>query len=170
MSRTVRIGIFAFALTHAASAAAQDAAPPAPTGAPPADAKALAAGPKGPADAPVIGKPSPDGTTATLSAGGMQTTGNSRTLALTGSGSIDTRFDNNGVGGSILANYGQGAAPGNAIVATAQNIQGRVRYDRYIIDQASLFLITTGRHDRFQGLDFRLTGVNPAKVVKGLIA
>jgi hypothetical protein len=23
---------------------------------------------------------------------------------------------------------------------------------------------------RFQGLDFRLTGVNPAKVVKGLIA
>lgn len=38
---------------------------------------------------------------------------------------------------------------------TAQNAQGRVRYDRYVIEQASVFLINTGRHDRFQGIDFR---------------
>jgi hypothetical protein len=41
-------------------------------------------------------------------------------------------------------------------VETTENAQGRLRYDRYVADRASVFLITTGRHDRFQGLDFRL--------------
>jgi hypothetical protein len=30
-----------------------------------------------------------------------------------------------------------------------------VRYDRYIVEQASFFLINTGRYDRFQGLNLR---------------
>ena len=72
--------ILAIAATHS-TAFAQSA----PTGAPPPDAKALAAAPKAPTDAPEIGKDAEDGTIATVSAGGMQTTGNSRTLALTGS-------------------------------------------------------------------------------------
>lgn len=126
-----------------------------PTGAPPPDAKALAAAPKAPSDAPKVEK-SPDGTTITASAGGVLATGNSRMLALTGSGAFDWRGGYNGVGASLLGNYGEAATPGNARTANAENLQGRLRYDRYIIDQASVFLMVTGRHDRFQGLDFRL--------------
>jgi len=66
------------------------------------------------------------------------------------------RIGDDGFGASLLGNYGQGAPPGKAIVATAENVQGRLRYDRYVLDDASVFLLATGRHDRFQGLDFRL--------------
>ncbi len=67
-----------------------------------------------------------------------------------------SRYGANGFGASILGNYGQGAAPGNSIVETAENLQGRIRYDRYVLDHMSLFLLLTGRHDKFQGLDFRI--------------
>jgi putative salt-induced outer membrane protein len=39
---------------------------------------------------------------------------------------------------------------------TTENLQGRLRYDRYVLDDASVFMLVTGRHDRFQGLAFRL--------------
>jgi len=138
-----------------ASVASAQTPPSGATGAPPADSKALVAAPKAPGDAPSFDKPT-DGTNASLSAGGLLTTGNARLLALTVNGAFEMRRDENGFGASILGNYGQGAAPGDAVVATAQNIQGRLRYDRYVSDRTSLFLIGTGRHDRFQGLDFRL--------------
>jgi hypothetical protein len=41
-------------------------------------------------------------------------------------------------------------------VETVGNFQGKLRYDRYIAAPAALFLIATGRNDRFQGLEFRL--------------
>ena len=129
---------------------------PPPMGTPPADAKALASGPKAPGDAPTIGASADDATTVAVSAGGLLATGNSRTLALTGSGAFETRFGANGIGASVLGNYGQGAPLGSPITASAENLQGRARYDRYFIEQASAFLIFTGRHDRFQGLDLRL--------------
>jgi hypothetical protein len=125
-----------------------------PTGAPPADGAALVAAPTAPG-APPPDRPV-DGTTATLSAGGQLATGNSRLLAGTINGAIDSRHGANGYGAAILGNYGQGAAPTAGVVETAENLQGRVRYDRYVIEQASVFLIATGRHDKFQGLDFRL--------------
>jgi putative salt-induced outer membrane protein YdiY len=127
----------------------------APLGTPPPEAKALVEGPKGPGEAPKIEKKT-DGTTVTLSSGGQGSSGNSRLLALTANGAFETRFDNNGVGFSALANYGRSAVPGQPVQTTTENMQGRLRYDRYIIEEASFFLITTGRHDRFQGLDFRL--------------
>jgi putative salt-induced outer membrane protein YdiY len=126
----------------------------APTGAPPADAKVLVDAPKKGADAPKIEKPL-DGTTASVSAGGVLTTGNSRLLALSGNGLYETRWDNNAVGAAFIGNYGQGASAGKDIQVSAENFQGKIRYDRYLIEQASLFLINTGRHDRFQGLTFR---------------
>lgn len=126
----------------------------APTGAPPAEAKALVEGPKKAADEPKI-EDKVDGTTASVAAGGMWTTGNARQLAGTANGAFETRWSNNGIGAAILGNYGQGAPPGAAIRVTAQNVQGRVRYDRYVLENASVFVINTGRHDRFQGLDFR---------------
>jgi putative salt-induced outer membrane protein YdiY len=127
----------------------------APTGAPPDDAKALVAAPAGPADAPAIAKPS-DAISATLSAGGQLATGNSRQLAATANGIFDSRFGDNGFGASVLGNYGESAPPGNALVETARNVQGRLRYDRYFIERASFFFITTARQDKFQGLFFRL--------------
>jgi hypothetical protein len=137
-------------------ALAQSTAPDfSPKEGPPPDAAALVATPTAPGAVPAIARPV-DGTTATLSAGGQLATGNSRLLAGTINGSIDSRHGANGYGASILGNYGQGAAPGSTDVETAENLQGRIRYDRYVIDQASVFLIATGRHDKFQGLDFRL--------------
>lgn len=96
-----------------------------------------------------------DGTTVTLSAGGQLATGNSRLTAGTANGSFETRWKSNEVGASVLGNYGRSAPPGQPLETTAENIQARLRYDRYIIEQASFFLINTGRHDRFQGIDFR---------------
>jgi hypothetical protein len=126
-----------------------------PKGAPPADATALVTQSKAPGEVPDESKPV-DGTTATLSAGGQLATGNSRLLAGTINGVVDSRRGANGYGASILGNYGQGAPPGQNVVETAENLQGRLRYDRYVIERASVFLILTGRHDKFQGLDFRL--------------
>jgi putative salt-induced outer membrane protein YdiY len=126
----------------------------APTGAPPADAKVMVEAPKKGPDAPKIEKPL-DGTTASVSAGGVLTTGNSRLLAISGNGLYETRWDNNAVGAAFIGNYGQGATAGKDIQVSAENLQGKLRYDRYLVEQASLFLINTGRHDRFQGLSFR---------------
>jgi len=129
--------------------------PAEPLGAPPPDAKALVEAPKAPVTPPALDK-SADGTTITASAGGQLMTGNSRVLAGTANGVLESRLGNDGFGAAVLANYGEGATPGQTLVETAENAQGRLRYDRYLADRASVFLIATGRHDRFQGLDFRL--------------
>ena len=151
VSFAVFLGASALALASSASA---QTAPAAPTGAPPPDATALVAAPKDDVTAPDLKKPL-DGTSISLSAGGQYATGNTRLLAATMNGQYDSRWGNNGIGASILGNYGQGGQPGNDIVETAENVQGRVRYDRYLIDQASVFLINTVRHDKFQGLAVR---------------
>jgi hypothetical protein len=137
-----------------AGEAAGQTVPPPPNGAPPPDATALVAAPVVP-KAAAIDK-APTGTTVALSAGGQEVTGNSRLLAVTGNAVYTRRWATDAIGGSIIGNYGQGAPPGSSIVETAENVQGRLRYDRYVLKHMSLFAITTGRHDRFQGLDFRL--------------
>lgn len=124
-----------------------------PMGVPPPEAKAVVEAPKG-IEAPKLEKKT-DGTTASVSAGGLLTTGNSRLLAMSGNGIFESRYGANGFGASLLGNYGQGAPAGGAVHVTTQNFQGRVRYDRYLVDELGLFLINTGRHDRFQGLAFR---------------
>jgi putative salt-induced outer membrane protein len=133
----------------ASGAAAQDT-----MGAPPPDASAMVSAPKAAGDEPKLDNPA-DGTTASLSAGGQGSTGNSRLFAATINGTVDTRWQDNGFGAGVLGNYGRGSPPGKPIATTAENVQGRLRYDRYLIDQMSVFLLNTGRHDRFQGIDFR---------------
>ena len=140
-------------LAFANTAFAQEA-PPDPTGAPPPDAKAEVAAPKDPtAKPPKIDKL--EGTNVSLSAGGLLSTGNSRLLAGSVNGNFDKRWGDNGIGASVLGNYGQGGPAGSAVHVTSLNAQGRLRYDRYVTDRLAGFLINTGRHDRFQGLDFR---------------
>jgi putative salt-induced outer membrane protein YdiY len=146
----VMSGLGVCALLFSASLArAQD------LGAPPPEAEKAAAGPGPARDAPKI-TTAPEGTTASLSAGGLSSSGNSRLVAFTGSGAYDWRGGANGVGASLVGNYGKSAPPGGEMETTTENFQGRVRYDRYLIDDLSLFLLVTGRHDRFQGLAFRL--------------
>ncbi len=123
---------------------------------PPPDAKTVVAPVDAPIAAPVIAKPATDATNVTLSAGGQLQTGNSSSLAGTVNGLIDMRRGNNGFGAGLVGNYAQGAPPGNSEVESTENLQGRIRYDRYLGEKVAVFLIATGRHDKFQGLDFRL--------------
>lgn len=148
-----------FGLLLCAGFLAQDALADGPTGAPPPDATAVVTAPKDVAAPPDVAKPTRE-TTATVSAGGLLTTGNSRTAAATVNGKFDMRRGTDGFGASLIGNFGEGAAQGQGWHVTTENLQGRVRYDRYFIDKLSAFLIATGRHDRFQGLDFRLN-LNP---------
>jgi putative salt-induced outer membrane protein YdiY len=126
-----------------------------PLGTPPKDIDKAAAGPAAPTEAPKIEK-APEGVVASVSAGGLLSSGNSRLVAFTGSGAFEMRRSDNGFGASLLGNYGESAVPGGDLELTTQNLQGRLRYDRYVIEDASVFMLVTGRHDRFQGLAFRL--------------
>lgn len=124
-------------------------------GAPPPDAKKEAAGPGPAREAPKL-TTAPEGVNASVSAGGLSSTGNSRLVAFTGAGNVDWRGGANGFGAAVVGNYGRSAPPGADMKTTTENFQGRLRYDRYLIDDASLFMLATGRHDKFQGLAFRL--------------
>jgi putative salt-induced outer membrane protein YdiY len=123
-------------------------------GTPPPDATATVGVPKAGETAPTIEAPTRE-TTATLSAGGQLSTGNSQLVAGTVNGKFDLRRGPNGFGASLVGNYGEGAAAGQGWQVTTENVQGRLRYDRYVSERVSLFLIGTVRHDRFQGLDAR---------------
>ena len=125
-----------------------------PLGAPPPDAKVLVAAPAANAAPPKIDAPAHE-TTATVSAGGQIATGNSQLIAGTVNGKLDLRRGSNGFGASLVGNFGEGAAAGQSIQVTTENLQGRLRYDRYFNERLSAFVIGTLRHDRFQGLDER---------------
>jgi hypothetical protein len=124
-------------------------------GGPGPDTSALVTAPKAAEDVPAFGH-AHDDTTATVSAGGQLSTGNSQLAAVTGNGIFAMRRGDDGFGASLIGNYGESAPHGSSPVDTTENIQGRLRYDRYLTDRLSLFLIGTGRHDRFQGIEFRL--------------
>jgi putative salt-induced outer membrane protein len=98
-----------------------------------------------------------DATELKVSAGGMSSGGNSRTLGLTGSARFRLRRGMNEVSEALVANYGRSAAgPNEPMETTVENLQGRLRYDRYVSGPLALFLGVSGLHDRFQGLDLRL--------------
>ena len=123
------------------------------TGMPPAEADEMVTAPKAD-EAPNMDRGLNE-TTLSVSAGGLLTSGNSRLLALSWHGAYEVRREDHGFGASILGNYGQGAPRGTPVQVSTENVQGRLRYDRYVMDRMAVFLINTGRHDRFQGLDFR---------------
>jgi putative salt-induced outer membrane protein YdiY len=126
-----------------------------PLGVPPPDATAAVAAPKANEDVPKIEAPT-DETNVTLSAGGQLSTGNSRMVAATANGKFAMRRGADAFGAGLLGNYGESATPGQSLQETTENIQGRLRYDRFLVDRMSLFLIGTGLHDRFEGLQARI--------------
>lgn len=98
-----------------------------------------------------------DATEAKIQAGALVSTGNSRSLATTALGQLRTRRGDNELNFAAAANYARAAAAAGAPVKTTmENYQGRLRYDRFVSDQVSLFAALSGRRDRFQGLDLRL--------------
>lgn len=122
------------------------------------DAKALVTAPKE-KDAPSENKRT-NNTIATVSAGGMLSTGNTQTQALTLNGTMELRRGVNGFGAGLLGNYGRSGLAGQESQTTAENFQARVRYDRYLTERFGVFLMLTERYDRFQGLASR-TNVDP---------
>lgn len=92
-----------------------------------------------------------------LSAGGLWASGNSRSTAMTGAGTLRLRRADNQYSANFAANYARSAASADEAMETSvSNVQGRVRYDRYLSDAWSLFVAETARRDRFQGLALRL--------------
>lgn len=134
------------------SAGARADAPP--VAAPPPDTAALVTAPKATEDVPKF-DPQTNETTATVSAGGQLSTGNSQQAAVTGNGKFAMRRGADAFGAAIIGNYGEGAAPGQELRETTENLQGRLRYDRFVLDEMSLFLMGTAMHDRFLGLEVR---------------
>lgn len=108
-------------------------------------------------------KDAKDATEAQILGGGLLATGNSRSMALTGSAQFRMRREANQLSAAGAANYAQSAAPRQPtdtqepeVKPTVENFQGKVRYDRFVAKELALFLALTGRRDRFQQLDFRL--------------
>jgi putative salt-induced outer membrane protein YdiY len=98
-----------------------------------------------------------DATELKVSAGGLQTTGNTRSLAATSSGQFRLRRELNQLSAIAAANYARSAPDASqATATTVENFQGKVRYDRFVLEELAVFIATTGRRDRFQGLDLRL--------------
>jgi putative salt-induced outer membrane protein YdiY len=91
----------------------------------------------------------------------MSSGGNARSLGLTTSGKFRLRRGANEVGATVVGNYGRAAAgPDQPVETTVENLQGKVRYDRYISGPFAAFLGLSGLHDRFLGLDLR-TNLDP---------
>ena len=109
------------------------------------------------ADAPDLAAPTTDSTNAALSAGGQFASGNSKLFAATGLGKFDMRRGNNAYGVQVVGNYAEGAvAPSTTLKSTTENLQGKLRYDRYFTPAFGAFMQLTGTHDAFQAITFRL--------------
>lgn len=98
-----------------------------------------------------------DATELQLSAGGLASSGNSRSLAATTAGKFRVRRGSNQVGAAVAANYARSAATKDeGLQTTVENFQGKVRYDRFLAGSFAVFGAVSARRDRFQGLDLRL--------------
>jgi hypothetical protein len=151
-------GFSAFAtLTTAASGALAQvpAGAPGAAGAPPTDLSQSVA--QGPAErtAPEAVAPATDSTNAAVSAGGQYAAGNSRLYAATGQGKLDLRRGDNGFGAALVGNFAESDVAG-AWTKSTENLQGKLRYDRYFTSVFGAFLQATGTHDAFQAITFRL--------------
>lgn len=101
-----------------------------------------------------------DATELSISAGGMQTTGNAQSLALTSLATFRLRRSENQFSALAAGNYGRAAPPGGSVQTTVENFQARARYDRFVSGNFVVFLGLQARRDRFAGLDLR-TQVDP---------
>jgi putative salt-induced outer membrane protein len=97
-----------------------------------------------------------DATELSIGAGGIASTGNARLVAVTGYGHFRMRRVDNQLTAALAANYSRTATPGQPLQTTVDNVQGKTRYDRFFLVDATGFLGLQARNDRFQGIDLRL--------------
>jgi len=98
-----------------------------------------------------------DATEFVISAGGLASAGNSRSLAVTSAGRFRLRRGSDQLGAGIAANYAESAIDkGQGLQTTVENFQGKLRYDRFLAGSFAAFAALSARHDRFQGLDLRI--------------
>ena len=98
-----------------------------------------------------------DATELVISAGGLASAGNSRSLAATSAGKFRLRRGSDQLGAGISANYAESAIDkGQGLQTTVENFQGKLRYDRFLAGSLAVFGALSARHDRFQGLDLRI--------------
>ena len=98
-----------------------------------------------------------DATEVSISGGGLVASGNSKQVAFTGSATLRLKRSEHQFSAAAAGNFARAATkqePG--LTTTVANQQGRLRYDYFLSERWSLFLQTSGRRDRFQGLAFRL--------------
>jgi putative salt-induced outer membrane protein len=93
--------------------------------------------------------------------GGLFAAGNSRSAAVTAGVKSKIKRGDHQFTGAAVANYARAAAAvnnssaGQPMATTVENVQALLRYDWFFAKHWSLFLQTSGRHDRFEGLDLR---------------
>lgn len=159
MRRTIQAGIIASIVLGVSSTAYAQSTPTGSSSGdmpkPPDAPKGLVEGPKE-KDGPKALEVKGEGVTATASAGGLFTTGNSRTTAITGNILFDDVIGKNEIYLQAIGNYAEGAKGSDPDTRlSAANIQARARYDRFLTDRFGPFLMYTHRYDQLQGFDVR---------------
>jgi putative salt-induced outer membrane protein YdiY len=101
-------------------------------------------------------------TTMQLQGGLLSTSGNSKSLSLTGAGRFKARREDNQLSLTLAGNYAEsrpkpveGQPQSDNMQTTMKNVQGKARYDRFLGQGFALFMSLSGRNDRFQGLVVR---------------
>jgi putative salt-induced outer membrane protein len=91
-----------------------------------------------------------------LGAGGLFSAGNAKTVALTSLFKLRFRREEHQFSAAGTVNFARAGKKGTPFDTTVENYQGLLRYDYFFSDAVSVFLQSTARRDRFQGLDLRL--------------
>jgi hypothetical protein len=99
-----------------------------------------------------------------VSAGGQYAAGNSKLYAATGQGKLELRRGDNGFGAALVGNFAESYVSGSYQRST-ENLQGKLRYDRYFTSIFGGFLQLTGTHDAFQAITFRLNADPGVKLI-----
>jgi putative salt-induced outer membrane protein YdiY len=101
-----------------------------------------------------------DATEAKILGGAMGASGNSRSIAATGSMMLRLRREANQGTAAAALNYGRSPEDPtdreSDMRTSVENYQGRLRYDRFITDRFTVFGALSLRRDRFQDLNLRL--------------
>jgi putative salt-induced outer membrane protein YdiY len=92
-----------------------------------------------------------------LAMGGLFSSGNARTVALTAMAKYRLRRFEHQLMAAAATNFARAATPPNTSAeTTVENYQGLARYDYFLDNRVSVFAQAVARRDRFQGLDLRL--------------
>jgi putative salt-induced outer membrane protein len=96
-----------------------------------------------------------EATEASIAAGGLFSSGNARTVAVTSVGKLKVRRDAHQFSMAASANFARAGKKGAPVETSVENYQGLVRYDYFFTERVAGFVQTSARHDRFQGLELR---------------